>query len=351
MGGGRRSLAAAGWAWHAHGMSELVTALKGAHLSKRSLEVLVLNEREVTDLLDLGELLEELGEGFRALSAREMNAPERDEIAMPGESFLLSMPGVLPGGHMTLKVVTVFEQNLGAGLPSHLATINLYDPSTGACLAFMDGTYITAIRTAASAAVSTRLLAREDAKVLTVLGAGVQGLNHLRVFPLVRDFEEIRVGSEHYEDAQALADRHPNVHAVEDFERAVRSSDVVALATHSPEPVIEPDWVGPGTHVTSVGYKPPRGELPRGLLEQSSLFVETRLAFEPTPVGSAELAGLDGAAATELWEIRPGTRPGRRDSDEITVYKAMGHVVEDIVAAEIVYRRAREQGAGRTVEL
>jgi alanine dehydrogenase len=89
--------------------------------------------------------------------------------------FLLSMPGVRRAGHLTVKVVTVFEDNFDAGLPSHLATINLYDPDTGACLAFMDATYITAIRTSASAAVSTRLLAREDARVLTVLGAGVQG--------------------------------------------------------------------------------------------------------------------------------------------------------------------------------
>jgi ornithine cyclodeaminase/alanine dehydrogenase-like protein (mu-crystallin family) len=332
-------------------MSEPVTALKGAHLSKRSLEVLVLNEGEVTDLLDLRELLDELGEGFQALSAGEVNAPERNEIALPGDSFLLSMPGLRPGGHLTVKVVTVFEENYAAGLPSHLATINLYDPSSGACLAFMDGTYITAIRTAASAALSTRLLARDDATVLTVLGAGVQGLNHLRVFPLVRDFEQIRVGSEHHDDARALADRHPNAHAVEDLEQAVGSSDVVALATHSADPVIEPDWVRPGTHVTSVGYKPPHGELPRGLLERSSLFVETRLAFAPTPVGCAELAGLDGGSASELGEILLGTRPGRRDPDEVTVYKAMGHVIEDVVAAEIVFRRARERGAGRAVQL
>lgn len=332
-------------------MSERGTALKGAHLSKESLEVLVLNEGEVTALLDLGRLLDELDDGFRALSAGEVNAPERNEIAVPGDSFLLSMPGVRKGGHLTVKVVTVFEDNYGAGLPSHLATINLYDPGTGACLALMDGTYITAIRTSAAAAVSTRLLAREDARVLTVLGAGVQGLNHLQVFPLVREFEEIRLGSDHYEDAHALADRHPNVDAIDDIEQAVRSSDVVALATHSANPVIEPDWVRPGTHVSSVGYKPPEGELPRRLLEESSLFVETRLAFEPTPVGSAELAGLDSEAATELGEVLLGTRPGRRHRDEITVYKAMGHVIEDVVAAEMVYRRAREQGAGRTVEL
>jgi ornithine cyclodeaminase/alanine dehydrogenase-like protein (mu-crystallin family) len=332
-------------------VTELLGALKGAHLSKQALEVLVLSEREVRELLDLRDLLAGLAEGFRALSAGEVNAPERNELAMPAESFLLSMPGVRPGGHMTVKVVTVFEENYEAGLPSHLATIGVYDSRTGACLAFMDGTYITAIRTSASAAVSTRLLAREDANVLTILGAGVQGLNHLRVFPLVRDFGEIRVGSKHYLDAQALAGEHPNARAVEDFEQAVRSSDVVALATHSGEPVIAPEWVRPGTHLTSVGYKPPRGELPRALLERGSLFVETRLAFEPTPVGCAELAGLDGAAATELGEIGLDARPGRRERDEITVYKAMGHVIEDIVAADLVYRRARDQAAGRTVEL
>jgi len=332
-------------------MSDVVAGLRGARLSKRSLEVLVLNEGDVTSLLDLHELLDGLADGFRALSAGEVTAPERNAIAMPGESILLSMPGVRRGGHMTVKVVTVFEDNYDAGLPSHLATIELFDPRTGACVAFMDATYITAIRTAASAAVATRMLARNDAKVLTILGAGVQGLNHLRVFPLVRDFEEIRIGSRHYEDAEALADQHPTAHAVESFEDAVRGSDVVALATHSGEPVIDPDWVRPGTHVTSVGYKPPRGELPRELLEQGSLFVETRLAFEPTPVGCAELAGLDGNAAGELGEIVLGTRPGRSHRDDITIYKAMGHIIEDIVAAEIVHRRARDQGVGRTVEL
>jgi alanine dehydrogenase len=329
-------------------MSDAVTALKGAILSKQTLDVLVLGERDVMDLLDLPALLNELQAGFRALSAGAVNAPERNELALPDGSFLLSMPGLRPGGPMAVKVVTVFEGNQEHGLPSHLATISLYDARTGACVAFMDGTYITAVRTAGSAALSTRLLAREDAAVLTIVGAGVQGLNHLRTFPLVRDFEEIRIASEHHQDAAALAARHPSAHAVDDLEAAVRTSDVVALATHAGEPVIEPAWIRPGAHVTSVGYKPPRGEVPRELLETGSLFVETRLAFEPVPVGCAELAGLDPAAATELGEVE-GT--GRRHAHEITVYKAMGHAIEDIVAAELVYRAARERGAGRTVEL
>jgi ornithine cyclodeaminase/alanine dehydrogenase-like protein (mu-crystallin family) len=324
---------------------------QGAQLRKDPLEVLVLSEADVERLLDLDELLDALTDGFRALSAGEVRAPDRNELPMPAESFLLGMPGVSGSGPMTVKVVTVYEDNYDRGLPSHLATISLYDPETGACTAFMDGTYITAIRTSAAAAVSARLLAREDAKVLTIVGAGVQGHHHLDTFARVRDFEEIRIASEHYADAELLADRHPKAHAVDDREAAVRTSDVVALATHAGEPVIQPEWVRPGTHVSSVGYKPPRGELPRVLAEQHSLFVETRIAFEPTPVGCAELSGLDPQTGTELGEVVLERRPGRTSNDEITVYKAMGHVIEDIVAAELVYRRARQQGAGQTVAL
>jgi alanine dehydrogenase len=131
------------------------------------------------------------------LSVGMVNAPDSNEIAMPSGAFLLRMPGHRYGGDMTVKVVTVFEENLrrGAGLPSLLAVVCLFDAATGACRAFIDGPYITAVRTSASAAVSARLLAREDARVLTILGAGVQGEHHLRTLPLVRDFEEIRIGS------------------------------------------------------------------------------------------------------------------------------------------------------------
>lgn len=313
--------------------------------------MLVLSEAEVEGLLDLGELLDALADGFRALSRGDVVAPARNELPMPREAFLLGMPGARAGGAMGVKVVTVYEENHAAGLPSHLATISLHDPATGACRAFMDGTYITAVRTSAAAALSARLLARPDARVLTIVGAGVQGLNHLGAFPLVRDFDEIRVASRHLADAEALAARQAAAHAVSDVEAAVRTSDVVALATHAGEPVIRADWVRPGTHVSSIGYKPPRGELPRALLNHGSLFVETRLAFEPTPVGCAELEGLDPGSAAELGEVLDGTRPGRREADEITVYKAMGHVVEDLVAAELADRRAREQGAGRIVSL
>jgi len=302
-------------------------------------ELLVLSRAEVEELLDLGQLLDALRDGFMALTAGEVTAPGRNELTMPEEAFLLGMPGRLREGLMTVKVVTVFESHD----PSHLATIGLYDQRTGACRAFMDGTYITAIRTSAAAAVATDLLAREDARTLAIVGAGVQGEHHLRVFGLVREFDDIRVSSLYREDAERIAALHPNARAVDDARTAVAGADVVALATHAAQPVVDPGWIAPGTHVSSVGYRPPDGELPRELL-RGRLFVETREAFEPTPVGCAELQGRDPRDATELGEVLLGRAPGRMARDEITVYKAMGHVVEDIVAAQLVYAAADGHG-------
>jgi len=314
-------------------------------------EVLILNRAEVERLLDLEELLDALRDAFRAISAGEVAAAPRNELAGPGEAFLLGMPGRTRDGLMTVKVVTVYETNLERGIPSHLATIGLYDSGTGECRAFMDGTYITAIRTSAAAALSCDLLARANVRVLAIVGAGVQGANHLRTLPLVRDFDEIRVSSSRYEDAERVAAADPRAVAVETAEEAVRGADVVALTTHAARPVIEPGWVAPGAHVTSIGYRPPEGELPRELARTGHLFVETREAFEPAPVGCSELQGLDPASGTELGEVLLGRAAGRTGDDEITVYKAMGHVAEDIAAAELVYAAARRDGAGTLVEL
>ncbi|HEY3585669.1 MAG TPA: hypothetical protein VGK85_00885, partial [Myxococcaceae bacterium] len=128
--------------------------------------------------------------------------------------------------------------------------------------------------------------------------------------------------------------------------------DVIAMCTHSGTPVIEREWVAPGAHVTSVGFAPPHGELDRALAEAANLFVESRAsAFLPPPAGCMELAGMDPGRATEMGEVLLGTRPGRRSREEITVYKSMGHAVEDLAAASLVYREALARGAGTTVEL
>jgi ornithine cyclodeaminase/thiomorpholine-carboxylate dehydrogenase len=316
------------------------------------MDVLILERADVERLLDPVALLAALRDAFARLTGGAVVAPPRNEVALlDDEAFLLGMPGRTGDGHVTVKVVTVVEANLERGLPSHLATIGLYDARTGACRAFMDGTFITAIRTSAAAALACDVLARRDARVLALVGAGVQGLHHLRMFPLVRDFDEIRVTSLRHEDAERLAAGHERARATRSVQEAVAGADVVALATHAAEPVVHREWIAPGTHVSSVGYRPPAGELPRALAREGTLFVETREAFEPPPIGCAELQGLDRRSATELGEVLLGRAEGRREADEVTVYKAMGHVVEDIAAAELVYAAAREAGVGRTVAL
>lgn len=326
-------------------------AKSAAEISKGELGVLSLSEADVIGLLDLGALLDGLADGFRALSSGKVQTPARPEITVPGKGFSLAMLAWMDGMNIMVKVVNVFEGNLAIDLPNHLALVTLFDPATGAPVCVMDGTYITGIRTAGSAALSVRALARADAEVATIVGAGVQGREHLRLLPLVRDFAEIRIASLYPEDAERLARHDPRARAVTDLEAAVRSSDVVCLASHSHEPVIESRWVRPGTHVSSVGYAPPRGEMPFDLVRKAALYVETREAFKAPPVGCAELAGLDPEAGIELGELLSGRRPGRVSDSQITVYKAMGVAMEDMVAAHLVYEKARARGAGHRLAL
>jgi len=261
------------------------------------------------------------------------------------------MPAHLPGDNIAVKLVSVFHGNHRLGIPGHLALICLFDPETGSARAVMDGTYITAIRTAGGAALSARLLARADARILAIIGAGVQGESHLKVFPWVRDFKEIRVASLEFSDAQQVAALNEDAFAVKDVEEAVRGADVVCLCTTTSQPVIQHEWLTKGAHVTSVGYMPPGGELPREIIKKGRLFVETRLAFEPTPVGCDELAGLNPEMGTELGEVLLNLGPGRQSEDELTVYKSMGHAIEDMVAANMIYKRAKKEGVGRFVNL
>jgi alanine dehydrogenase len=313
-------------------------------------QVLTLAFADVERLIDPVATIDALADGFKALSAGQVQAPPRP-IVRSGKGVSLAMMAWMPGQLMSLKTVNVFHHNHEHGLPSHVAVIQLFDPENGVPLAIMDGAVITGVRTAAAAMLTVRELARKDAKIATVIGGGVQARDHLRLLGAVRSLDEIRVVSRTREGAERAAKGIARTRVVTDVADAVSSSDIVCLTTSSDTPVIESGWIKPGTHVTSVGFAAPGGELPRDLLPRGTVYVEARSAFSPAPVGCAELHGLDPASGIEIGELMSGARPGRTSADQITIYKSMGNAMEDMVAANMVYRKAKEQGVGRIVEL
>ncbi|HJZ76091.1 MAG TPA: ornithine cyclodeaminase family protein [Vicinamibacterales bacterium] len=319
-------------------------------VGKGAQKVTVLSEAQVEQLLDPGELLRELDASFGALARGEVQCPPRPQISVPDRGFSLAMAAWQPGMQICVKVVNVFDGNLRRGLPNHLAIVNLFDPETGAVTCVMDATYITGIRTAAAAVLSHKLLSRPESRVATIVGAGVQAREHLRLLPLVRDLDVIQICSLELEHAEQLARLHPGARALPAIEDAIRQSDIVCLATHSATPVIDAAWIKPGTHVSSVGYHPPLGELPAALARERRLFVETMDAFAAPPVGCAELAGVSPAGAATLGDVVNDPRRGRIDPSEVTVYKAMGIAMEDMVAANLAFRAAQRSGAGIAID-
>ena len=313
--------------------------------------ILYLSRADVERLLNVDALLDALAGALVSFSAGTTSVPPRVAARVPDRGLLGAMVGYVPGAGLEAKLVSVFPHNDQKGRPSHQGLIALFDDEDGTPLALMDGTYITAIRTGGAAAVAARALAREDAKVLAILGAGVQGGSHLETFPRVRDFMEIRVASRDAAKAAALARRHPRARVATSFEAAVRGADVVACCTDAREPVIRREWLKPGAHVSSVGgtFGP---ELDADTLAEGSVFVEWRgAATSPPPAGARELQGFDVDRLTEVGEVLSRTRPGRRFADELTVYKSTGHAVEDIAAARLVYDRARAEGVGTQLSL
>ena len=312
--------------------------------------VLFLTQADVVRLLDIDRLLEALAAAFVELSAGRTSVPPRIAARTPAGGLLGTMPGYV-SGVLEAKVTSIFPQNHARGLPSHQGLIALFDPDTGAALAVMDATAITAIRTGASAAVAARWLARPEASVLAILGAGVQGRSNLAAFPHVRDFKEIRIASRNVARAETLGKENPRARPVATFKEAVKGADVVCLCTDAREPIMKYEWLVPGAHVSSVGgtFGP---EIDAQTIGAGMIFVESRDAVrQPPPAGAHELQGLRPESVTEVGEVIAGTQPGRTKPDQLTVYKSTGHAVEDAAAARLVYERALAEGAGQRVSL
>lgn len=321
--------------------------------------VLILGEQEVIDLLDPGGCLAAVERSFAALQRGEVFLPLRPMIRPPGASGLLALMPVYRGGEEPLyglKTIAVVPDNPSRGLDPHQGTVSIYDGITGQTVAVMNAAPITAVRTAAASALATRLLARKDAHVLAVVGAGHQAHAHLAALPRVRDFDDIRIASRTYERAEQLAGHHAAARAVTSIEEAVVGADVIVTVTTSPEPVVSRGWVGPGTHINAVGSSFPHArELDSHTVADSTLFVDRRESAQ-SESGDYLVPLKEGAIGkdhirAELGEVVIGEHPGRTDTDEITVFDSLGLAVQDLYAAEYVLERARESGRGTTVEL
>jgi ornithine cyclodeaminase len=315
--------------------------------------VLVLSQSEVHELLDIDELVDALAAAHADLSAGRASMPPRIAALVAEQEGLLGvMPAYLPSAGLACKLVTLFPHNRDR--ETHQAVICVFDPANGTPVALMDGTYITATRTAAGSALATRLLAREETKVLALIGTGVQARAHARALPRVRPFAEIRVAGRDHAKAETLArELGPHARAVDSYEEAIRGADVVAATTHAVDPVVRRAWLSPGTHVNSVGLNPDGREVDEETVAEALLVVESReSALAVPPAGAPELAGVEpGRVHAELGELVAGTRAGRTSPTEITLYKSVGVAVQDAAAAALVLAAARERSAGREIEL
>jgi alanine dehydrogenase len=299
-----------------------------------------LGEEEVREFLRMEELIPAMAKALRDLSAGKVQQPMRLVLPVAEHNGFF---GVMPayGGPLGAKLVTFYPGN--TGVPTHHAMILLFSPETGEPLVTMDGRLITEMRTAAVSAVATDALARANASVLAILGSGVQARSHLEALRIVRKFHEVRVWSPR--NASEFA-RQFEVTAAASAEEAVRGADVIVVATAATTPVLLGEWLSPGAHINAVGATRPNWrELDDETLRRARLYVEFR---EAAMKESGDVMAA-GEIFAEIGEVMAHTKTGRESEEEITLFKSVGVAVEDIVAAELVYRKAVKEG-GRLMD-
>jgi len=295
-------------------------------------EPLFLNEEQVRQHLHMAELIPAMEKALIEFSGGKVTQPVRSVINVdPPGGFLGLMPALTPDG-LGLKAVTFYPSNVKRGIPTHMATIFLVDPQTGTPLAIMDGRLITEMRTAAVSAAATKVLAFPAAKILAILGSGVQSRSHAEALQLVRNFEEIRVWSPTKEHAERFA-KEVGGKAMS-AEEAVRGADVIVTTTNSKTPVLKGSWLKPGCHVNAIGAcRPDWSELDDEAMS-NVVFVDSR---EGAMKESGDVILSDAKIYAELGEALAGKVPSR--ANETTIFKSLGMAVEDIAAAMLVYRK------------
>ena len=319
-------------------------------------KMLILNEHEVEQLLTMRECIEVMEQALASLARGEVHNPLRNVVRAADASGFLGLMPAYRGGEApryALKEVCIFPNNPARGLDTHLGAVLLHDGENGQLMAVMNASAITAIRTAAVSAVATKLLARENAHTLAIIGAGVQGKTHLEAIPLVRNIDDVRIVSRTREKAEKLVRK--GVRVVESVEEAVKGADIIVTATNSREPIIRRNWLDDGVHINAVGSSIAAArELDSDTVAASSLFVDRRESTvnESGDYLSAlrEGAITDGHIRAELGEILLGRAEGRTSASEITLFKSLGLAVEDLAAAQFLYEKASREEAGTWVD-
>lgn len=325
--------------------------------------MLVISEAQVRGLLDLDELIAALEQAHIQFSAGRVVMPVRLVVPLPEiQGRITSMPAFMSEEKaLGIKIISYFRDNPKQGLPPILATISLYSAETGALEVLMDGVYITAIRTACASAMATKALARPDTPVLGVLGAGTQARTHIRALSRVRSIERVLIWSpsrlnaiyvkEELQDELGLP-----IQPQESAEAVIREADILTAVTDSAGPVLEAGWLKPGAHINAVGsHRPDMREMGGDTVKRSTVIVDSLDAINGE-CGDILLAIEEGSITPdhvrgEIGEVLAGTKPGRTSDDEVTMYKSVGIAVQDVAAASLVYRRAREQGVGTEVAM
>jgi ornithine cyclodeaminase len=325
------------------------------------MRVLTLSHDEVLASLSPADCAEAMAAVLAAHARGHAHMPLRSVTSPPGAAGLMGLMPAWSGSPepvFSLKAICVMPENRKRGLDAHQGTVTLFDGETGQPTAILDASAITQVRTAAVSAVATRALAREDARVLAILGAGVQGAAHLAALPLVRDFDEVRIYARTRAHAEALAERAVNgtVSVPGSAADAVRGADVVVTATNARDPVLARAWLAPGAHVNAVGASVPSArEIDVRTVAASALFVDSRESLRHE-AGEYQLAIREGAiqadhVRAELGEVLAGLAPGRRDAGELTLFRSLGLAIEDLAAAEHAVAEARRLGLGTEIEL
>jgi ornithine cyclodeaminase len=326
-------------------------------------QILVLNAADVERLLTMDDCIELMSATLADLARGVLHQPLRMIVRPPEAKGLL---GLMPAYRANapaaygLKAICVFPENPKLNKDAHQGSVMLFDGETGELLALMNASPITAIRTAAVSAVATRLLAREDASRLAIIGAGVEARSHLAALSRVRSLTRTRVVSR----TRQSADRFVNemrglfpfpIEAVDSAEEALEAADIIVTVTNSREPVTSLDWISKGAHINAIGtHSPASREIDGATMAAAKLFVDRRESAI-NEAGDYVLAVKEGLITEdnilgEIGELILGTKAGRQARDDITLFKSLGLAVEDLACAEYLFRRAQDENAGSWVE-